>query len=98
MRFRAWEGPSRGLLRDCTTSPINRLQLYLVAIIVRVDAEVGLIPRHLHAAQVEPMEDTASGSVEENINYKNCIKNKLTISWEVLNWYDSQSCVGKSKK
>ena len=25
-RFQPGEGPSRGLLRDCTTSPINRLQ------------------------------------------------------------------------
>ena len=24
------EGPSRGLLRDCTTSPINRLQHWLM--------------------------------------------------------------------
>ena len=24
MRFQPGEGPSRGLLRDCTTSPINR--------------------------------------------------------------------------
>ena len=27
--FQPGEGPSRGLLRDCTNSPINRLQHYL---------------------------------------------------------------------
>ena len=28
MHFQLGEGPSRGLLRDCTTSQINRFQLY----------------------------------------------------------------------
>ena len=33
MRFQPGEGPSRGLLRDCTTSPINRF-----AALIRVSA------------------------------------------------------------
>ena len=31
-RFKLGEGPSRGLLRDCTTSPINRFAALFVSV------------------------------------------------------------------
>ena len=39
-RFQPEEGPSRGLLRDCTTSPINCLQHYLEVVSTDAVGEV----------------------------------------------------------
>ena len=33
-RFKSGEGPSRGLLRDCTTSPINRFAALKIKLVV----------------------------------------------------------------
>ena len=42
-RAQPGEGPSRGLLRDCTTSPINRLHHYFLLNLVEAVAAVILL-------------------------------------------------------
>ena len=38
-RFQPGEGPSRGLLRDCTTAPINRQRLLSIVYTIQVGLE-----------------------------------------------------------
>ena len=42
--FQPGEGPSRGLLLDCTTSPINRFAALIVIILCSHHAEEGGVP------------------------------------------------------
>ena len=42
-RFQPGEGPSRGLLRDCTISPINRFAALIRSVLHRVEPDLSIL-------------------------------------------------------
>ena len=56
-RFQPGEGPGRGLLRDCTTSPINRFASLVVTFAALAAGPVPLRPRQPAGPLPLPQDD-----------------------------------------
>ena len=92
-RFQPGEGPSRGLLRDCTTSPINRLSTALVTTACNTIAEgrgCGCsLPRSL-LSFVPNIRHTTSELRKKNRDqrpiYRMGFQSFQCLNWTELNW------------